>query len=420
MSGASFSEPGGTFVVLLARLLKFLEAPTFFARASWPIVTFWLLTSGMDTFQWGYGAIRALVLVGIAALATTFLQLIPAIERSKPRRWLTRVVTILLLAHVFYCGVRLHNVTHLADIGATTLTAVQMGARGENPYTANLDDNAIAAVGPEFGGFKYLPVMPLVYAPLGLMVGNHGMLLTNLLLDLATAALIFFAAQRDGGQTAGLTAAAVYLLLPLVFGWLYAKGATDLVPVVLLLGSIIENKRRPLASGLLLGLSVSSKLLPGLAAMPACIPHRGRAAFCLGFAAGLLPTLLAWITAPRAFLDNIVRFNFARPADTSSWLCDLPPWISEVSLVAFGLVWLGLAVFALRYATRVTTRCSLVVLLLVAVLLAAAAMHQNYNLWWIPFLCVGLAVRTVSAVQPAFSRALSTRPGLPLPAAIAG
>jgi hypothetical protein len=407
--------------VLLARLLKFLETPTFLARAWWPIVALSLLTLGMDTFQWGYGAIRALVLVGIAALATTFLRLIPEIERSAPRRWLTRVVTILLLAHVFYCGVRLHNVTHLADIGATTLSAVKMAARGENPYVADLDDNAIAAVGPAFGGFKYLPVMPLVYMPLGLMLGNHGMLLTNLLLDLATAAVIFFAARRDGGQTAGLIAAAVYLSFPLVFGWVYAKGATDLVPVTLLLGSMLVNERRPLVAGLLLGLSVSSKLLPGLAAMPACIPQRGRGAFCLGFAAGLLPTLLAWISAPRAFLDNIVRFNFARPADMSSWLCGLPPWISEVGLVAFGLVWLGLAVFALRYATRVTTRSSLVVLLLVAVLLAAPAMHQNYNLWWIPFLCVGLAVRTVSAVQPAFSRARSTRLGLPSPAAaIAG
>jgi uncharacterized membrane protein len=290
-----------------------------------------------------------------------------------------------------------------------------MVARGENPYTADLDIVAIAAVGPEFGGFKYLPVMPLVYMHLGLMLGNHGMLLTNLLLDLATAALVFFAARRDGGHAAGLIAAAVYLSLPLVFGWVYAKGATDLVPVTLLLAGMLVTERRPLVAGLLLGLSVSSKLLPGLAAMPACIPQRGRGAFSLGFAAGLLPTLLAWISAPRAFLDNIVRFNFARTADTTSWLWGQPQWVSEVSRVAFGLVWLGLAFFALRYATRVTTRSSLVVLLLVAVLLASPTMHQNYNLWWIPFLCIGLAVRTVSAEQPAFSRARSTRPGLPSP-----
>jgi uncharacterized membrane protein len=162
-------------------------------------------------------------------------------------------------------------------------------------------------------------------------------------------------------------------------------------------------ERRPLVAGLLLGLSVSSKLLPGLAAMPACFPRRGRGAYCLGFAAGLLPTLLAWLSAPRAFLDNIVRFNFARPADTTSWLWGQPQFVSEVSRVAFGLVWLGLAIFALHYSTRLSTRCSLVVLLLVAVLLAAPAVHQNYNLWWVPFLCVGLAVRAVLVAQPARS-----------------
>ena len=157
--------------------------------------------------------------------------------------------------------------------------------------------------------------MPLVYAPLGLTLGNHGMLLTNLLLDLATAALVFAAARREGGRAAGLIAAAAYLSLPLVFGVLYAKGVTDLVPVTLLLGGLLANERRPFVAGLLFGLSVSSKLLPGLAALPACIPQRGRGVFSLGFVAGLLPTLLAWLSAPRAFVDNILRFNSIRPVE---------------------------------------------------------------------------------------------------------
>jgi hypothetical protein len=362
------------------------------------------LTLGIHFYNWDYGAVRALLLVGIAALAAACLRVIPAIERAEPRRWLAGVVTVLLLAHAVYCGARLHHLTHLPDIGATTLAAAQTAARGENPYTAALDDAAIAQDGPAFGGYKYLPVMPLVYAPLGLTLGNHGMLLTNLLLDLATAALVFAAARREGGRAAGLIAAAAYLSLPLVFGVLYAKGVTDLVPVTLLLGGLLANERRPFVAGLLFGLSVSSKLLPGLAALPACIPQRGRGVFGLGFAAGLLPTLLAWLSAPRAFVDNILRFNSIRPVDSSSWLWGLAPQLSEASRVVFGLVWLGLAVFAVRYAARLTTRCSLVVLLLLAVFLGGPSVHQNYNLWWIPFLCIALAVRTVSAVQPASSK----------------
>jgi hypothetical protein len=191
-------------------------------------------------------------------------------------------------------------------------------------------------------------------------------------------------------------AAAAYLSLPLVFGMVYAISVTDLVPVTLLLGSLYLNDRRPFTGGLLLGLSVSSKLLPGLAAAPACIPNRERGAFCLGFVTGLSPALLALLSAPQAFIENIIRFNMVRPVWSTSWLYNQPLWVSEVSKVVFGLTWVGLAVFALRYATSRTARYSMAVLLLVAVLLAGPIMEQNYNLWWIPFLCIALAVSTVS------------------------
>jgi uncharacterized membrane protein len=229
--------------------------------------------------------------------------------------------------------------------------------------------------------------------------------LTNLLLDFATAALIYAAARREGGRAAGLTAAAAYLSLPLVFGVLFAKFATDLVPVSLLLGSMLAGERRPLLAGLLLGLSVSSKPMPGLAALPACIPLRGRASFGLGFAVGLLPTLLAWISAPRAFTDNIVRFNAVRPVDMTSWMWGLSAQVSEISRGALVLVWLVLAIFSVRYVTRLTTRSSMVVLLLVAVMLAGPALHQNYMLWLIPFLCVALArgLPVIPASRPSVS-----------------
>ena len=367
----------------------------FSARAWWPIIVMWLLIFGFHELPWGHGAIRAVLLIGIAALAILCVRAPPMMEGSEPRRWIAGVVIVVLLAHAGYFVARL-NCTHdgepLPDIAGTTLAAVQTAARGENPYTAPIDEVARHEVGPAFGGYKYLPVMPLVYGPLGLMLGNVGMLLTNLLLDFTTAALIFVAAHRDGGRAAGLIAAAVYLSLPLVFGVVYAKFVTDLLPVSLLLGCLLAGERRPLLAGLLLGLSVSSKPLPGLAALPACIPLRGRGSFGLGFAVGLLPTLVAWFSAPRAFIDNIVLFNAVRPLDWSSWMWGLPPQVSDVSRVGFGLVWLVLAIFAMRYATRVTTRSGLVVLLLVPVMLGGPAVHQNYILWLIPFLCVALAV----------------------------
>jgi hypothetical protein len=396
----------------------------FSAHAWVPIIGMWVLTFGIHTFQWGhwYGAIRAVLLIGIAALALMCVRALPTIDGPEPRRWLVGVVTVLLLAHALYLVARLDHLNrfkHLPDIAATTLAAARAAVRGENPYTMAIDYIAIDQVGPAFGGYKYLPVMPFVYAPLGLTIGNAGMLLTNLLLDFVTVASIFVAARRDGGRAAGLIAVALYLSLPLVFGVLYAKAATDLVPVSLLLGSVLASERRPHLAGMLLGLSVSSKLVPGLAALPACIPLRGRGQFGLGLVIGLLPMLLAWFSAPRAFIDNIVRFNTIRTLDWTSWMWNLSPQVIEVSRVALGLVWLTLAVFAIRYATNVTTRSSLIVLLLAPVMLAGPALHQNYNLWWIPFLCIALAVSVVSVIQhvdsePAANfKAASPRAGRP-------
>jgi hypothetical protein len=366
----------------------------------WRIAALWLVTIGMDKFHRGYGTIRAFLLIGVAALAVLGVRSAPAILRAFPNRWLTRhalflLVALLLTVHLIYCGVRLY-VGHVGPIGAVTLAAAQTLAHGGNPYTVNIDLDPIVEVGATFGGYKYLPVMPIVYMPLGLIFGNHGMILTNFLLDLMMALLIYLAARRDGGRTAGLIATAAYLSLPLVFGMVYAISVTDLVPVTLLLGSLYLSDRNPFTGGLLLGLSVSSKLLPGLAAAPACIPSRKRGVFCLGFMTGLLPALLALVSAPHAFIENIIRFNMVRPVWSTSWLYNQPVWVSDVSRIVFGLLWAGLAIFTASYAKRGTVRCGAAVLLLVAVLLAGPIMEQNYNLWWIPFLCIVLAVSTVS------------------------
>ena len=365
-----------------------------------PFAAFWALAFGLHLFNWDAGLVRAALLLGAAALALWHLRPSPATGAAAPLAWLRGGVAILALAHVAFCGARLVHVERLPDIASTTMQAAQLAAHGDNPYLAPIDEAAIALDGPRFGGYKYLPVMPLIYAPLALPLREHGMLLANLALDALVAALIFAAARRGRDEAAGLMAAGAYLSVPLVFGALYAKGYTDLAPVVLLLGALIAGERRPFLAGFMFGLSLSAKLMPGLALAPACLPAGGRAAFAAGVALGLVPAALAFLSAPAAVFDNIFVFNFIRPVDSSSWRFYAPESIALALRAGLGLGWLGLAAYALKAPPSLSDRCALAAALAICAILAGPTVHQNYQLWWMPFACAALGARRRAAAAP--------------------
>ena len=62
----------------------------------------------------------------------------------------------------------------------------------------------------------------------------------------------------------GVLAASLYLMLPMLPDRLYAGADTDLAPTVLLLAALALYQTRPGLAGVMVGLSVSAKFLPGL------------------------------------------------------------------------------------------------------------------------------------------------------------
>ncbi len=377
------------------------------AGGLWALASFWLLALGLLINVWDNGALRAALLLGVAALAVWLLRQSPAaaslespatpsLESPAPRA--LKILTLaLLVAHCAYAAVRASHLTHLPDIAGTTLEALNLAARGSNPYMASIDTVAIEENGPAFGGYKYLPTMLLVFAPLGLSFQHYGMLLTNLTLDLITAALVWLAARRAAGSRAGWAAAAIWLSLPVVYSALFAKLYTDLAPVVLLLGAMLVFEARPAGAGLLFGLSLAAKLLPGLAVAPALLPTRARWRFALGLIAGAAPIGLAWLSAPQAFDDNIIRFNFIRPVDSSSWMQAASPPMQVIGRAAFASAWLVVSALTLRRGGDLARRSALMTLMLLATILAGPVAHQNYLLWWMPFFCIALGARLARA-----------------------
>lgn len=362
---------------------------------------FWLAVGLVQIFNWNEaGPWKALVLFALLAPLPVMLRALrePRVNTPVPPA-LIALVVVLTAAELVYGGVRLIH-PRLIDMATTTLAAGHAMLAGQNPYALPIDPQVNGA----FAGYKYLPVMPAIYLPLGLALGARGVLVTNLLLQAGTVALMLCLGRRAGGYRTGFVAAALYLSLPLVAQQLFAKGTTDLAAIVPLLLAFIAFERSDFLSGLCVGLSIAAKLFPGLVFAPCLLPVgvAARVRYGLGVACGMLPILPYALGAPRAFYDNIVLFNAIRPPDSTSWLAFAPEGATLVARSIFVALALAVTVHVWRRAPDLTARCALAAALTLAVILAAPTAHHNYQLWWLPFYALALGAtltRPVGGLQ---------------------
>jgi hypothetical protein len=333
---------------------------------------FWGAVFLVQKFNWDLGGWKALALLALL-LGLPFL--IQFIRRRAPAQLavsygLAALVAILLAGQLAYFGARVIH-PRLTDMATTTLAAGAALLHGENPYLLPIDTEAAAVPGgPAFQGYKYLPVMAAVYVPLGTGMGERGVLITNLLLHLATLFVIARLARASNAN--GLVALALYLALPLVPQQILAKGDTDPAAILPLLAAFLCLDRRPGIAGFLVGLSIATKLLPGAA-----------------FVVCLVPATFA-LLSPDALYDNILLFNSVRPPDSTSWLA-LAPSLAVPARAAFLALFLGVTALVWRRRPSLAVRCGLGAILAIGAILSGPAAHHNYQLWWLPFYCVVLA-----------------------------
>jgi len=360
------------------------------------IALFWIAVGLIQTFNWGSGIPKAIVM--LAVLAATPLVLAAA-RRSMPlspgsRRVIDIACWIALALNLVYFGARV-IAPHIIDIGITTLAAGQAVLHGQNPYALPID------TGPEsagFTGYKYLPLMIVDYLPLGAPFGQRGVLITNLLMLLASLGLM----KRIAGTK---LAPLMLLMLPLVAEQIFAKGATDLAAVLPLLAALALTQRSSFWCGICVGLSIATKLLPGVAMLPALIPATRRDHFAAGVAVGLLPIVPFLIAGPRDFWGNIVLFNLTRLPDSTSWLHAATASVATAAHLVFTVAILAAVVYVWRRSPPAITRAALAAMLGIAAILAGPGAHHNYQLWWMPFYALMLAL----ALAPAGGRASPLR-----------
>jgi hypothetical protein len=166
-------------------------------------------------------------------------------EHAGKSRMLVVIIILLLVGQFGYAGARLWS-PHVGDIAHATFAGSQVMLHGQNPYSLPVDPAGLLELGPRFQGYKYLPLMGWAYVPLGLPFGDRGLVATNLLLQLATAALVWRLARAMASESAGGIALCLYLAVQLVAMQVLSKISTDLVAVApLLLALICWERLRP-------------------------------------------------------------------------------------------------------------------------------------------------------------------------------
>lgn len=290
------------------------------------------------------------------------------------------------------------------DIGETTLAAALAVMQGHNPYAAPIDPVAGGIVGDDrFQGYKYLPMMIIAYAPLGLTLGVRGIIVTNMLLQAMTVAAIRSIAAIGGGWRAGAAAAMLFLSLPLVVHQVFTRGVTDLAAILPILLALRYGEERPMFAGVMVGLSIATKLVPGLVALPCALPGpRYRKRYLTGVLIGLLPILPFFATAPDAFVANLLLFNMVRPVDDTSWLFGLSTIVAAAARIVVAVVLAAVTLAVWRRPPPLDQRCALMALAILAVFAVGPGLHHNYYLWFLPLLAVlgglaaiGAAPRTI-------------------------
>jgi Glycosyltransferase family 87 len=288
---------------------------------------------------------------------------------------------------------------YIEDVGRTTMAADRLLLRGRNPYTAHLDNDAAKAFpGAGMDGYKYLPVMLASYLPWAELCGygDRAVLLANMFFTCLMAGVLGLCVKKWVSLDAAILAAILFFVPSIIMEEDLRHGSNDIVPMIpLMLALYFLDKR--LICGLLIGLAISAKLLPGALWLPIGLTPRRPRRYLGGLALGVLPCLPFFALSPAAFVKNIFLFNAVRPAELAAFLHGAPEIVWVLTRLLVVAIYLAMAWIARRREISPTRRCACAMMLAIGVQFASPMLHQNYFLWWFVPLC---AVTTAFLFNP--------------------
>lgn len=312
-------------------------------------------------------------------------------------------------------------VPKLSDVATTTVDAATLVMQGHNPYAAAIDSYGAAnAHDAAFGGYKYLPLLIAIYLPFVTFFGPFATLFVNAVL-LAGVCIALSALIRNQAGTAvrmddRMIAIAVLLATPAIAETALAMGYNDLVGTLLVLAAVAMRGRSALGAGLLVGCSLSCKLMPGLVAATILFPPDRWKAYGIGLAVGMLPILAFLMWDAGAFVRNVLLFNLVRSPDSTSFRLYVPPLVGRIaSLAALGFWLASSAWLAIRSRhagsdhALIDTRIQVFVIATLLLIMTGSTAHDDYMIWWAPAALILFA-------RSDFKRGLNAGPVVGMPA----
>lgn len=278
------------------------------------------------------------------------------------------------------------------DIGKTTIAADRALLRGKNPYAIRLDEKAEQAVpGAHMDGYKYFPITLAVYLPAATWEtdGDQAVLATNLVLSVMAAAALGMCLWKWISLDGALIGVLLFFMSRLISQEQVRQGTNDVIPMILVFTALYCIERR-FTAGLLVGLAISSKLLPSLLWICLCLTPKSNRRYAAGVAAGLAPCVLFLIWNPAAMLRNTIIFPLTRPHEPGSLLYGLPAGFQLAAQLAVVGAFAVFAIRAIAVEIPPIRRCVHAAGLTLCFELAAPVLHANYFIWWYMPLCVAI------------------------------
>lgn len=348
------------------------------------IVGLWLgLVNLIARFTWGHGILIFFCNMGVLALLvwarplTAFLRKRVQALATVSNRLLVSLagigIVLFLLLDFLALGQILENPRYgefLIDIGKNTyLAAETLFEEGQNPYTQRCQtedwlvapsphiekaEGEVTIYGvPYYFGYPYFPLMFLSYEPFRHVLPDFNAIrIGNALLYLLAVGAVGWLASRFGNAREKKPLALFSMMAFLGFRvWteeLFELGITDLlIFVYAVFGFIALTYKRHLVAGLLLGMTLAAKLLPGpfffILVVAWCWKKEGALRFVFGYAFSSLIFILPFFAAdPAAFVSSTILYYLASPKtlDDTSLLYFLPAF-AHIPFKLIGYAWLA-------------------------------------------------------------------------------
>lgn len=235
-------------------------------------------------------------------------------------------------------------------------------------------------------GMHYGPLQLLVYLPGFAVFGKSGLYLTNVVMFTLLCLVVGLGLSRQLGasRVLSLLGLAVLLLPRHIAHNTLNLSAADLLPVLLAQYALFSlYADRPTRSAVSLGLSMASKLLPGLLYAPLLLRARKRHWGQLGLMAVLIYLPFA-IWSPAGMMSNVLVYAYTRGYDSTSLSYFISAGARVVLQVAIAATLLALLCWAHRGLWSLDRALVFLLAAHLGVFAGGTYFHNNYLVWLLP------------------------------------